>query len=248
RRNVLRTTLTALGTIVLVFVVTLIWSILHLLDTVMAEKTSNLKAIVTERWQIPSQMPFAYAQTLTEGAARNPGDIRPQDSMTWQFFGGSLAPGARSREDLVFAFALEPKKLATMMDDLDNLPPAKKAQLAEGIRKMEANKQGIILGVQKIEQINKRVGDRIKLYGVNYDDIDLELEIVGLFPQGRYDQSAAINRDYLNDALDNYPRTHSGKKHPMVNRSLNLVWFLVPDTEQFSRISGQISRSPLYGD
>ena len=35
RRNVLRTTLTAMGTIVLVFVVTLIWSILHLLDKVM---------------------------------------------------------------------------------------------------------------------------------------------------------------------------------------------------------------------
>ena len=77
RRNVLRTSLTALGTMVLVFVVTLVWSVLHLLDTVMAEKTSDLKAIITERWQIPSQMPFAYADSLSQGAARAPGTRVP---------------------------------------------------------------------------------------------------------------------------------------------------------------------------
>ena len=36
---------------VLVFVLTLIWSILIFLDTVTAEKTHDLKAFVTERWQ-----------------------------------------------------------------------------------------------------------------------------------------------------------------------------------------------------
>ena len=49
RRNVLRTLLTALGTMVLVLVITVIWSVLHLLDGLMEEKQSNLKAIATER-------------------------------------------------------------------------------------------------------------------------------------------------------------------------------------------------------
>ena len=129
RRNPLRSTLTALGTVALVLVVTLVWSILAFLDEVTAEKKSNLKAIVSERWQFPSQMPFSYAETLIEGAAREESDVRPMDNMTWQFFGGSLAPGKRSRDDLVFAFAMEPKKLATMMDDLDNLPPREAAEL-----------------------------------------------------------------------------------------------------------------------
>ena len=48
-RNMLRATLTALGTMVLVLVVTLVWSILALLDLVTAEKNENLKAMVTER-------------------------------------------------------------------------------------------------------------------------------------------------------------------------------------------------------
>ena len=67
RRNLIRSTLTALGTMVLVFVFTLIWSVLSFLDAVTAEKTENLKAIVSERWQIASQMPYAYAPTLAEG-------------------------------------------------------------------------------------------------------------------------------------------------------------------------------------
>ena len=182
RRNVLRTALTALGTMVLVFVVTLVWSILYFLDQVMTEKSSNLKAIVTERWQIPSQMPFAYAATLADGAARSPGDVRPLDSMTWQFFGGTLAPDKRAREDLVFAFCMEPKKLATMMDDLDALPAADAAQLAAEIQKMELNRQSIMIGREKLEQIHKKVGEKIRLYSINFKDINLDLEIVGMLP------------------------------------------------------------------
>lgn len=248
RRNVLRTMLTALGTMVLVLVVTIVWSVLHLLDSLMEEKTSNLKAIATERWQIPSQMPFAYAQTLSEGAARQAGDVRPLDSMTWQFFGGALSPGIRSRDELVFAFAMEPKKLATMMDDLDRLPPEQAKELQENIRRMEANRQGIVMGQEKLMQIHRQVGERIKLYGVNYKGIDLEFEIVGTLPPGRYDQMTIINRDYLNAAIDNYPRTHAGKKHELANKSLNLVWVRVADNEQFSRVADQIANSPLYGD
>lgn len=248
RRNVLRTMLTALGTMVLVLVVTIVWSVLHLLDSLMEEKTSNLKAIATERWQIPSQMPFAYAQTLSEGAARQAGDVRPMDSMTWQFFGGALSPGVRSREELVFAFAMEPKKLATMMDDLDNLPAEQAKELQENIRRMEANRQGIVMGQEKLTQIHRQVGERIKLYGVNYQGIDLEFEIIGTLPPGRYDQMTIINRDYLNAAIDNYPRTHAGKKHELANKSLNLVWVRVADNEQFSRVADQIANSPLYGD
>ncbi len=130
RRNLLRTALSATATVVLVFVVTLIWSILSFLDAATAEKSNNFKAIVTERWQIPSRMPFAYATALAEGAARRPGNIRPIDSMTWQFYGGTLEQGKMTRESIIFAFALEPKKLATMMDDLDSLPADEAAPIA----------------------------------------------------------------------------------------------------------------------
>ena len=57
-RNRLRSLLTALVTIVLVFVVTMVWSILWLLDLVTAEKSQNFQAMVTERWSVPSRLPY----------------------------------------------------------------------------------------------------------------------------------------------------------------------------------------------
>ena len=95
--------------------------------------------------------------------------------------------------------------------------------------------------------LNKRVGDRIKLYGINYRGIDLELEIVGVFPPGRYDKSAVINRDYfLNEVLEKWPREHAGKPHPLAEKRLNLVWLRVPNTAAFSTVAEQIESSPFY--
>ena len=245
RRSMLRTTLTALGTIVLVMVVTLVWSILYFLDNITAEKSRNLKAIVTERWQMRSLLPYSYATTLQDAAATRPDDVHPDDAMTWQFYGGTLDPANRTRENFMFAFAMEPKKLATMMDDLEDLKGSEKQELDDVIAKLEQKPDGIVVGQERLDVINKRIGERIKIYSLNYKDIDLEFEIVGTFPIARYNQSAAFNRDYLNRALENYERTH-GQKHSMADKSLNLVWMRVPDREAFQRAADQVTNSPLY--
>jgi putative ABC transport system permease protein len=238
-RNLLRTSLTSLAVSVLVFVVTLVVSFLAILDFIMMEKSKDLKAIITERWQVPSQMPYSYVPTLEQGAATQPGDLRPEDTMTWSFYGGTLDPEKRTRENLLFAFALDPRKLRTMMDDLENLDPAVQQRLVE-------NKRGIILGIEKLQAINKRVGERIKITSLSYKDIDLDFDIVGTFPDGRYNNSAVMNRDYLLDALDAYARTHNGTKHVMADRALNLFWLRVPDTEAYRRVADQIMSSSLY--
>lgn len=245
RRNLVRSTLTALGTMVLVFVVTLVWSILAFLDQETAEKSSDLKAIITERWQLPSRMPFTYAEELSRGAARRPGDRLPDDSMTWQFFGGTLDPENRTRENSLFAFALEPRKLRTMMTELDRLPPGPAAELDEAIGRMERNRRGMIVGRERLETLNKRVGDRFTLHCFNFRGIELEFEVVGAFPESRYNNSAAINRDYLNAAFDAYPRTHNGQPHPDADKTLALVWLRMADVEAFNQIGSQILNSPV---
>jgi putative ABC transport system permease protein len=227
----------------------MVWSILAFLDAATAEKARNLKAIVTERWQIPSQMPFSYANSLTEGAAREPEDQRPLDSMTWTFYGGCTDISNRTLENTLFAFAMEPRKLQSMMDDLDSLPPDQAAELEANVKKLEENRQGLIVGKERMALLNKRVGERIKLYGLNYRGIDLELEIVGTFPPGRYDKSAVINRDYLlGQVLEAWPQKHNGQKHPLAEKCLNLVWLRVPDTAAFSTIADQIETSPYYSN
>lgn len=246
-RNRVRSLLTAIVTIVLVFVVTIVWSILALLDLVTAEKSQNFQAMVAERWSVPSRLPYAYSEPLSRGAARNPGDVRPIDSMTWQFFIGTLDsdPAKLSRENMIFAIACEPAKIGTMMEGFDSLPPDERSQLNAAIAKLKETRQGIILGNNHILKIKKRVGDRMTLHGMSISKgLDLEFEIVGVFPPGRYDTMAAFNRDYFVNALDAYPATHNGQKHPWSERNLSMMVLKVSDSKAFARVAEQIERSP----
>ena len=248
-RNPLRSTLTALVTIVLVFVVTMVWSILWLLDLVTAEKSQNFQVMVTERWAIPSRLPYSYAEPLSRGAARNPGDVQPLDSMTWQFYIGTLDPAKLTRENMVFAIACEPDKIATMMEGLDSLPADQRAQLLADIAKLKANRQGIIVGNNHLRATNKRIGERFMLTGMSISKgLDLEFEIVGVFPPGRYDTMAAFNRDYYVNAMDAYPAQHHGQKHPWAERNLSLMVLKVADSEAFTRVASQIEQAPEFSN
>jgi putative ABC transport system permease protein len=255
-RNRLRSILTALGTMVLVFVVILVWSVLAFLDEATAEKNQNIKAIVTERWQVPSRMPLAYAASLSEGAARKPGDVRPLEAMAWQFYGGTLDPAKRTRESILFCIALEPEKLR-MLDELDNLPPDQDAKIGVMIKRLKENRRGVLIGRERLQAIvgksqitspDDYLGKRFKIFSYNYKNIDLEFEIVGMLPEGRYDNTAIMNRSYLNDAVDAYNRTPGNPKHPMTDRRLNLVWLRVENHEQLTRLSAQIASSPYYSN
>ena len=53
-RNPVRTILTSLGTMMLVLVVTLVFTVLTTLDKVTTEKSANIKAIVTENGKTPA--------------------------------------------------------------------------------------------------------------------------------------------------------------------------------------------------
>ncbi len=249
RRNLLRTVLTALGTMMLVLVVTLVWSVLWFLDMATARKSDNFKAIVTEKWSVPSRLPFSYAASLCEGAARGPGDVRPLDWMTWQFFVGALEPSPLkiTMDNMAFVVAIHPEKALTMLEGMDSLTPEQWAEMEAIVAKAKVNKQGIVLGRTQLARLNKKEGERIKLYGLsNFKGLDFEFEIIGVFPPGRYDGLAAMHVDYYNSQLDAYAANHHGRKHPLAERSLNLVWLKVADEASFNRIAAQIESSPYY--
>jgi putative ABC transport system permease protein len=211
-------------------------------------------------------MPFSYAQALSEGAARKEGDVKPQDAMTWTFVGGTLDPAKRTRENLVFFFAMDPAKLmkaerdergnlkrgrdgkvqfSTMMDDIDQLSDAEIDLLDQGCRAMEKDRRQVIIGKERLAQMNKKVGERFTLTCVNYPGIELEMEVVGEFPEGRYNQSALMHRDYILEAMDAWKRK-TGRPHPMAEKCLNLVWVRVPDRDAFRKVADQIMTSPDF--
>jgi putative ABC transport system permease protein len=249
RRNVLRTILTSLGTMVLVLVITLIWSVLHFLDNAMADKASNFKVIVTERWQIPSRMPYAYAATLRDAAATGPDDIRPKDWCTWQFYGGTLDPKNRTRENSLFFICMQPEKIPTMVDEFEDMQGARLEQLQQLAARMQSQRSAVLVGTGILKRLGKKVGEHMKITSFNYKDIDLEVEIIGSPPEGtRHDMSCFMNCDYLNAAFDDYKSRNKGKPHPLADRTLGLVWLKVETRTDFERMAAQIMNSPYYAN
>jgi putative ABC transport system permease protein len=232
RRNFLRTVLAGLAVVVLAFVVTLVWSFLVPLDAAMTEKAKDFKMIVTERLQVPSQMPLSYMSPLEN-------EVKTEDSMTWSFYGGFTDKEKRTFENIIFFFVMDPTKLRTMMDELESLDQ-------KYVDAMVNNRKGVIIGKDRLKKMQKRIGDTFTVYSLNYKDIDLEFEIVGTFPDNaRYNQSAVMNRDYLYKALDQY-EVKNKKKHPMAEKPLNLVWLRVPNSETFSKLGNNIMSSPQF--
>jgi putative ABC transport system permease protein len=266
RRNLVRTALTSMATFVFVLSITMVGTILYVLNLVTTEKARDFKAIVTERWQIPSQMPFAYAASLSDGGARKTGDVHPDDSMTWSFVGGTIDPNKRTRENIVFFFGMDPAKLlrverdergnmkrdadgrviyTSMMDGMDELTDEQLDLLDKGCREMEKDRRKVIIGKERLAAMNKKVGERFTLTGLNYFGMEFEVEVIGEFPEGRYNQSALMNREYVLESMDAWKRKN-GRPHPMADKCLNLVWLRVPDSQAFRQMSDQIMTSPEF--
>jgi putative ABC transport system permease protein len=133
-----------------------------------------------------------------------------------------------------------------MMDGIDQLSAFDRARLEAGLKAMEQDPRKVIIGEQRLEAMNKKVGERIRVYSFNYKDVVLDdVEIIGAFPKGQYGQSAVMNRERLNNALDAY-KLKNGKAHAMADRTLNLVWLKVPDTATYNKVAEQVERSPLF--
>ncbi len=249
-RNLIRTGLTYLAIFVLVVVITGIWAILGFLDLVTTEKASNLKAIITEKNQIPSQMRPSHEGELLalikELPEKNQPKNGPEDVMTWAFVGGTLDPQNRTPQNSLFLFCMEPKKLLTMMDGLDDLTGEERAQLQTAVDWMEKDHRCIVVGKDRLAQLGKKVDDVIELTSFNYTDMVFKLKIIGVFPEGRYDQSAIMSREYLKRALLDYPGTHSGKEHPLADKSLNLIWVRLPDKQSFEMLADKVNASGKF--
>jgi len=244
RRNLLRTMLTSLAIMVMVMMVTLIWTVVYFLDMATTEKAADFKLIVTERWQLPSQLPLTHADYLNPEKPKFIPELKSlyqaKDFMTWSFYGGTTDPAKMSLENLVFFFVMNPKHIRPMMDDLENFDPAL-------IQKLAGTPSGCLLGQDRLDALNLKVGNRFKLTSLNYKGVDLEFEVVGALPKGRYDKSGIMNETYFNDALDKYARD-KGTRHPLDQKRLNLIWIRVRDQGTFNKVGEAIEKSPYFSD
>jgi putative ABC transport system permease protein len=253
RRNPLRASLTYLAGYVLVLVVTLVWSILAFIDLIQEDKSKNLKVLITEKFQVPSQMPPAYGERIFREAQTLPEGMRPteDDYMTWSFIAGTLDPEKQSFDNLVFFFCMDPGKFyprdpskQSMMDGLDELTAEQRADLKRMVEYMQQDLRAVAVGKERLAKMNKRVGDTVKVTSLNYKGLEFEVLIVGELPAGQYDQMAIMHKDYLDRALDAYkadPSKGNGTPHPLADKSLNLVWLRLPDKQAYDLLAARIN-------
>jgi putative ABC transport system permease protein len=236
RRNLLRTALTSLAIMVLVILVTLIWTMVWMLGLITEDKAKDFKLIVTEKWKVPSQMVPTHADLLDPASPKcilpKELGIEPKDFMTWSFYGGTTDPAKMTRDSFLFFFVLDPHKIRTMMDGLEDLDP-------KLVERMARQPNAVLMGRGRMETLHKRVGDRFTVTGMNYKGIDLDFEIVGELAN-TYDQLAFMNKSYLDEALDNYPKANNNKPHPLADKRLNLIWLRVRDKPTFAQVADLI--------
>src|SRR5262249_340481 len=155
RRNIVRTALTSMAIVFLVLVVTAIWTVLKFMNEITQEKARDFKVIVTERWQIPSQMPYTYYGDIARGPAKS---VEDKDRMAWAFYGGTIDPTKMDWSSQLFFFSMEPNKFMSMMDGVDELTSTQREKLAEALKAMELDKRKCLIGAEKLKTLNKRVG------------------------------------------------------------------------------------------
>ena len=67
----------------------------------------------------------------------------------------------------MFMLALDPKKMR-MLDEIDDLSDAT-------IQKLIDNDRGLLIGRDRLDMIDKKLGDKVTMYSANYKDIKIDL-------------------------------------------------------------------------
>ena len=248
RRSPLRTSLTYLALFVLTTVLVFLYSILTFIGNVTTEKEANFKAIVTHKTVIPSQMPpahytkfkqLAIEELPKEYAKQYPAEpplvVRDADIMSWSFVGGSTDPKNIRPDNTLFMFCMEPEKITSMMDGLDDLTGEEKAQLDAAIQVMLANPQAIVVSKGRLKKLNKQVGESIKLTGMNYPKMEFEFTIIGTLPDGKYEGIGFMNKAYLDKLLNAMPDDYIMKR-----KAVNLIWVRLPNRKAFDVLNGMV--------
>jgi putative ABC transport system permease protein len=240
-RNLLRTILTAAAVMVLAVAATLVVTMLWFIDKQMTGSSKTLNAIGSARWDLPSQLPPSYGPILEEGAYHKPGDVKPDKSMLWTFYFGTMEKQKLSRESFVFFFCTDPSTISSMLPDVDLFTDAQRAQFDVWAKQMKEDPRKVIIGEDRLATLNKRVGERFTVTGINFKEVDLEVEVIGAFPKGRYGQVGVLNRDYFFKTIqEEYPKTHKNAQHPLAEKCLNLAFLRVPDKAAFDKLAEQV--------
>jgi putative ABC transport system permease protein len=256
RRNLLRTALSYVALFVLTFMLTMIYSVVRYLGELTTDKEGSQLVLLTEKFSIPSQMPISHGVSLRSIILDQlPAQHRPKNIddnyMTWSFVGATLDINKPTPENSMFLFALDPHAIETGMMKEQGLNPEDVGEkdwgeLLKVMALIKEDKRRIVVGEDRLQKLNKKVGDRIKFQSTNYRELEFECDIVGAFPaNSRLAGAAAMRFDYLESKLEQYKST-KGTPHPQADKCVNLVWVRLPSKEAFEQLAEIVNRDSSF--
>jgi putative ABC transport system permease protein len=269
RRAPLRTALTYLALFVLTFVLCFIFAILTLVDNKLKDKESNFKALVTEKYTIPSLQPPGYIDKVTDFAMQLPEGERPvngpDDVMAWSFLLATTNPQKMLPENFIFLFGMNPMRVInkdkngnyfSVLDDelVSSLSESERDLLYSVCKELADDPGKIAVGPARLETLGMQVGDEIKLYSSMYKNIEFKFKIAATLPPGKFEGFGFMNQKALFRALDAYRDDTSfldtsvmerkskpaGVEHPMARSCVNLIWIRLPNKAGFEKLAAMV--------
>jgi putative ABC transport system permease protein len=185
RRNKFRTTVTALGIIVLVAIYSVVTTVTTTVRRKMASSADETRLIVTERWTAPSRVPLRYVPEL---AAMD--GVKDWTTINTVF---GFLDESRRRDRAVVAIATRPENIRTMQSGLTALPP-------EAVKALLNRKDGILAGPALVRTMGWEVGRQFTFISASFPPVDVPFTIVGILPPGDWSNVFFCRHDYYTDA------------------------------------------------
>lgn len=242
-RNKIRTVLTACAVVFLVAIFSMVLTVLLFLDAAMAAKNADVPLVLTERYRIPSRFDVAFLERIrNKGSAVNSelskiDGFHGEKSTLWHFTAFTLDPQRKDRNLEFMIIATEPDRMIQMIDGLEEMDP-KLIELMKKPPKTRRDNVGIVIGPDRLQKLNKQVGDVFKAISMSHRDgskernlIEMEFEIVGELPAtSRWAQGAFMDYTYLDRVLKEKNSEYDGK--------IMLGWLKVDNQASASKVGG----------
>jgi|UniRef100_A0A7C4LT74 putative ABC transport system permease protein len=212
-RNKLRTLLTGLGVMVLVSIYAVVTNVTATVKRKVVHDASATKLIVTERWTMPSRVPWRYVDEIRA----LPG---VEDWATWNLIVGFLDESKRRDRQAPY-IATQPESLKSMHSGLEKLDDAAYEAFLH-------RKDGALVGAGLMSAMDWKVGQQFTIVTARYPSVDMQFTIVGVLPVGDWSNSFFCRHDYYMEATED-------------REAVNVLWLKVSGDEAAREIAARLS-------
>jgi len=212
-RNKARTSLTALGVMVLVAIYAVITNVTATVKNKVAAQGRQTRLIVSERWTMPSRVPLRYVDEISH----LPG---VENYTTWNLVAGFLDE-SRRRDRQAVAIATRAESLREMHSGLDKLDDAY-------YEAFENRKDAVIAGPGLMKTMGWEIGQRFTLFAMRFPPVDIEFTVVGVSPPGDWSNSFFCRHDYYMEVTND-------------REAVNAIWLEVDGEQTAKDIAATLS-------